>query len=112
MEEMVEFQGIGCKDWDQLEELLQWYLNVKDKKNHSFIVVAFLDFLLRISGADGGCGGGPTTVVHGRDSSASTMSFSSAVTCLPPSHSSSTTNSDFASLLFYRRWSADQVKFC
>ncbi|CAN1826947.1 Transcription repressor OFP13, partial [Linum perenne] len=81
MDEMVEFQGIDCKDWDQLEELLQWYLNVNDKKNHKFIVSSFLDFLLGISYTDGGCGGGPAGVVRGCDSFASTASFSSAVTC-------------------------------
>ncbi|CAN1140075.1 Transcription repressor OFP13 [Linum perenne] len=108
MEEMVEFQGIDCKDWDRLEELLQWYLNVNGKKNHGFIVGAFLDLLVGISGADGGCGCGPTAAARACDSSASTTtSFSTAVTCLSPSHSSSTTNSDSSSSLFYRH----QVKF-
>ncbi|CAN0900620.1 Transcription repressor OFP13 [Linum grandiflorum] len=94
MEEMVEFKGIDCKDWDRLEELLQWYLNVNGEKNHGFIVGAFLDLLVGISG----CGPTTTTGDGGCDS------FSSAVTCLSPSHesSSTTTNSDSSSPLFYR----------
>ncbi|KAF8395445.1 hypothetical protein HHK36_019391 [Tetracentron sinense] len=43
MEEMVEAHGL--KDWDCLEELLDWYLKVNGKKTHGFIVGAFVDLL-------------------------------------------------------------------
>ncbi|XP_062171248.1 transcription repressor OFP13-like [Alnus glutinosa] len=45
MEEMVEAYGLmaGKKDWDYLEELLAWYLRMNRKKNHGFIVEAFID---------------------------------------------------------------------
>lgn len=47
MEEMVECHGL--KDWDFLEELLGWYLRVNGKKNHGFIVGAFVDLLLGLA---------------------------------------------------------------
>ncbi|KAI3984931.1 hypothetical protein MKX01_004699 [Papaver californicum] len=47
MEEMVEAHGL--KDWDCLEELLSWYLKVNGKKNHGFIVSAFVDLLISIA---------------------------------------------------------------
>jgi uncharacterized protein (TIGR01568 family) len=43
MEEMVESHGL--KDWECLEELLGWYLRMNGKKNHGFIVGAFVDLL-------------------------------------------------------------------
>ncbi|XP_068661088.1 transcription repressor OFP13-like [Aristolochia californica] len=46
MEEMVE--ALGLKDWDCLEELLVWYLKVNGKKNHGFIVGAFVDLLVSL----------------------------------------------------------------
>ncbi|XP_068664279.1 transcription repressor OFP13-like [Aristolochia californica] len=46
MEEMVE--ALGLKDWDCLEELLLWYLKVNGKKNHGFIVGAFVDLLVSL----------------------------------------------------------------
>ncbi|KAL0316064.1 UNVERIFIED_CONTAM: Transcription repressor OFP13 [Sesamum radiatum] len=47
MEEMVEAHGL--KDWECLEELLQWYLRVNGKSNHGYIVGAFVDLLIHIS---------------------------------------------------------------
>ncbi|KAI3939161.1 hypothetical protein MKX01_002029 [Papaver californicum] len=47
MEEMVEAHEL--KDWDCLEELLSWYLKVNGKKNHGFIVSAFVDLLVSIA---------------------------------------------------------------
>ncbi|KAK2634286.1 hypothetical protein Ddye_029078 [Dipteronia dyeriana] len=44
MEEMVEINGM--KDWKRLEELLGWYLRMNGKKNHGFIVDAFVDLLV------------------------------------------------------------------
>ncbi|KDP29272.1 hypothetical protein JCGZ_19437 [Jatropha curcas] len=66
MEEMVESHGL--KDWDCLEELLRWYLKVNGKKNHGFIVGAFIDLLVQIN-------------IDAADASYSTnsTSFSSAV---------------------------------
>ncbi|GLT50059.1 hypothetical protein SLA2020_235710 [Shorea laevis] len=47
MEEMVETHGL--KDWECLKELLGWYLKVNGKKNHGFIVGAFVDVLVGLS---------------------------------------------------------------
>ncbi|KAJ0046753.1 hypothetical protein Pint_05789 [Pistacia integerrima] len=47
MEEMVETHGL--KDWECLEELLGWYLRVNGKKNHGFIVDAFVDLLVALA---------------------------------------------------------------
>ncbi|XP_077234434.1 transcription repressor OFP13-like [Tasmannia lanceolata] len=44
MEEMVEAHGL--KDWECLEDLLQWYLKMNGKKTHGFIVGAFVDLLI------------------------------------------------------------------
>ncbi|GKU91519.1 hypothetical protein SLEP1_g5383 [Rubroshorea leprosula] len=49
MEEMVETHGL--KDWECLKELLGWYLKVNGKKNHGFIVGAFVDMLVGLSGS-------------------------------------------------------------
>ncbi|KAJ6325679.1 hypothetical protein OIU76_012709 [Salix suchowensis] len=49
MEEMVESHGL--KDWDCLKELLGWYLKVNGKKNHGYIVGAFVDLLVGIAAA-------------------------------------------------------------
>ncbi|XP_059430267.1 transcription repressor OFP13-like [Corylus avellana] len=46
MEEMIEAYGLmraGKKDWEYLEELLAWYLKMNRKKNHGFVVQAFID---------------------------------------------------------------------
>lgn len=43
MEEMVVAHGL--RDWERLEELLEWYLRVNGKKTHGFIVGAFVDLL-------------------------------------------------------------------
>ncbi|GLT88723.1 hypothetical protein SLE2022_067350 [Rubroshorea leprosula] len=48
MEEMVETHGL--KDWECLKELLGWYLKVNGKKNHGFIVGAFVDMLVGLNG--------------------------------------------------------------
>jgi len=47
MEEMVAAHGM--KDWDCLEELFVWYLRVNGKKNHGFIVGAFVDLLVALA---------------------------------------------------------------
>lgn len=47
MEEMVAAHGM--KRWDHLEELLVWYLRVNGKKNHGFIVGAFVDLLVALA---------------------------------------------------------------
>lgn len=44
MEEMIETHGL--KKWDNLEELLGWYLRVNGKDNHEFIIGAFADLLV------------------------------------------------------------------
>ncbi|OVA07107.1 Ovate protein family [Macleaya cordata] len=49
MEEMVEAHGL--KDWECLEELLSWYLRVNGKKNHGYIVGAFVDLLVSLAAA-------------------------------------------------------------
>lgn len=50
MEEMVESHGV--KDWEGLEELLSWYLRVNGKNNHGFIVGAFVDLLISLTGSN------------------------------------------------------------
>lgn len=47
MEEMVVVHGV--REWDQLEELLVWYLRVNGKRNHGFIVGAFVDLMLSLA---------------------------------------------------------------
>ncbi|KAM1093537.1 hypothetical protein ACFX2B_008531 [Malus domestica] len=47
MEEMVEAHGL--KDWENLEELLCWYLRVNGKSNHGYIVGAFVDLLVGLA---------------------------------------------------------------
>ncbi|KAF0889434.1 hypothetical protein E2562_024499 [Oryza meyeriana var. granulata] len=49
MEEMVAAHGL--RDWEQLEELLSWYLRVNGKHNHPLIVGAFVDLLLGLAPA-------------------------------------------------------------
>ncbi|OAY45718.1 transcription repressor OFP13 [Manihot esculenta] len=49
MEEMVESHQL--KDWEFLEKLLVWYLKFNGKKNHGFIVGAFIDLLVGIEAA-------------------------------------------------------------
>ncbi|KAG4163750.1 hypothetical protein ERO13_D01G192700v2 [Gossypium hirsutum] len=44
MEEMVEAQGLN--DWEELEQLLCWYLKANGKCNHGFIIGAFIDLLV------------------------------------------------------------------
>ncbi|KAL2554225.1 Transcription repressor OFP13 [Forsythia ovata] len=46
MEEMVE--AYGLKNWECLEELLTCYLRVNSKKNHGYIVGAFIDLLVQL----------------------------------------------------------------
>lgn len=53
MEEMVECHGL--KDWECLEELLEWYLKLNGKKNHGFIVGAFVDLLFGLAAAGSTC---------------------------------------------------------
>ena len=71
MEEMVEAHGM--KDWESLEELLNWYLRVNGKKNHGFILGAFVDLLVSLAMA----------------SSSSSSSCSSSLCCYSSSSSSS-----------------------
>jgi len=43
--EMVEAYGIN--DWETLEKLLSWYLEVNEKRNHGFIIDAVFDLFVR-----------------------------------------------------------------
>ncbi|XP_050281416.1 transcription repressor OFP13 [Quercus robur] len=67
MEEMVETHGL--KDWECLEELLGCYLKMNGKKNHGFIVGAFVDLLVSLSST----------------SCSDSTSYSSAVSSFPSS---------------------------
>ncbi|KAE8689573.1 Transcription repressor OFP13 [Hibiscus syriacus] len=69
MEEMVDTHGM--KKWEQLEELLGWYLKVNGKNNHGFIISAFIDLLLAITSSS--------------SSSSDSTSYSSAVSSFSPS---------------------------
>ncbi|XP_004140993.3 transcription repressor OFP13 [Cucumis sativus] len=51
MEEMVECHGI--RNWEWLEELLNWYLRMNGMKNHGYILGAFVDLLVDLGGGDG-----------------------------------------------------------
>ncbi|KAL1827934.1 hypothetical protein ACET3Z_006346 [Daucus carota] len=50
MLEMVESHGL--KDWECLEELLEWYLKMNGKMNHGVIVQAFVDLLVGLASDD------------------------------------------------------------
>lgn len=50
MLEMVESHGL--KDWECLEELLEWYLKMNGKINHGIIVQAFVDLLVGLASDD------------------------------------------------------------
>lgn len=47
MLEMVESHGL--KDWECLEELLEWYLKMNGKMNHGIIVQAFVDLVVGLA---------------------------------------------------------------
>lgn len=47
MEEMIVAHGL--KDWDCLEELLEWYLGMNGNNTHGFILAAFVDLLLDLA---------------------------------------------------------------
>ncbi|CAD5172238.1 unnamed protein product [Musa acuminata subsp. malaccensis] len=47
MEEMLLAHGVG--DWAWLQQMLEWYLLLNGKKNHGFIIGAFMDLLLGIA---------------------------------------------------------------
>ncbi|MQM08107.1 hypothetical protein Taro_040954 [Colocasia esculenta] len=53
MEEVVTAHGV--RDWDCLEELLDWYLRVNGKTTHGFIVGAFIDLLLELFSPSSSC---------------------------------------------------------
>ncbi|KAI4378651.1 hypothetical protein MLD38_016102 [Melastoma candidum] len=71
MEEMVVAHSL--KDWDLLEELLQWYLKVNDEANHSYVYGAFLDLLVR------------RAFVSGKEAKSPSSSSSSSCECLADS---------------------------
>ncbi|XP_065872075.1 transcription repressor OFP13 [Euphorbia lathyris] len=73
IEEMVESHRI--QDWDCLEELLGWYLKVNGKKNHGFIVEAFVDVLVGIAESAANYSDSSTTFI----SAVSSFSHSSSV---------------------------------
>ncbi|KAK7343378.1 hypothetical protein VNO77_12067 [Canavalia gladiata] len=77
MEEMVESHGI--RDWEGLEELLSWYLRVNGKKNHGFIVGAFVDLLISIAASSS------NSCSHSTTYSSAVSSFASSPLCLPES---------------------------
>ncbi|XP_057805329.1 transcription repressor OFP15-like [Salvia miltiorrhiza] len=82
MAEMVE--ACGVRDWEFLEELLEWYLRVNDETNHGYIVGAFVDLLI--------------SAIHQETSSSVSSSSSSAATkhyfASPLSFSSSSTEEE------------------
>ncbi|KAI8563373.1 hypothetical protein RHMOL_Rhmol03G0107000 [Rhododendron molle] len=84
MEEMVE--SYGMRDWECLEELLGWYLRANGKRNHGFIVGAFVDLLVSMGG--GPSSPSPSTNTNSCDDSASFFSaytsFSSPCSSSPP----------------------------
>ncbi|KAK9735135.1 hypothetical protein RND81_04G185800 [Saponaria officinalis] len=49
MEEMVESLKVK-NDWEELEELLGWYLKVNGRKYHGYIISAFIDLIVGIIG--------------------------------------------------------------
>ncbi|XP_050210544.1 transcription repressor OFP13 [Mercurialis annua] len=67
MEEMLRSDD---QHWDCLEELLIWYLKLNGKKNHGFILSAFIDLLLGIGSSS------PHTTFSSALSSFSSSSFS------------------------------------
>ncbi|KAH7554145.1 hypothetical protein ACOSP7_028835 [Xanthoceras sorbifolium] len=75
MEEMVEAHGL--KDWEDLEELLCWYLRVNGKSNHGYIVGAFVDLLVGFAFASTTSTATPCrcSCSHHRDSPSSPLSF-------------------------------------
>ncbi|CAA2970388.1 Hypothetical predicted protein [Olea europaea subsp. europaea] len=84
MEEMVE--AYGLKNWEFLEELLTCYLRVNSKKNHGYIVGAFVDLLVHLEFLASNSSTSSTDHEHCSSSSAATQySFTS-----PFSFSSST----------------------
>ncbi|XP_072970666.1 transcription repressor OFP13 [Typha angustifolia] len=69
MEEMVLAHGL--KDWDCLEELLAWYLRVNGKKNHEYILGAFVDLLMAFANSSSSSSPSPSP----SPSSCSTITF-------------------------------------
>jgi uncharacterized protein (TIGR01568 family) len=69
MEEMVAAHGLT--DWNRLEELLVWYLRVNGKKNHAFIIQAFVDLLAGLV---------PVVGLSSEESSSSSCITSSCIT--------------------------------
>ncbi|KAE8718985.1 putative Ovate family protein [Hibiscus syriacus] len=87
MGEIVEAQGL--KDWENLDELLCWYLKANAKDSHGYIVAAFVDLLVEL-----------TLISYSTDNncvrSQSPLSFytsasSSSSSCSSSSNSSATT---------------------
>ncbi|XP_076944799.1 transcription repressor OFP15-like [Bidens hawaiensis] len=64
MQEMVDADE-GLKEWENLQELLSWYLAVNDKANHGYIIGAFLDLLL----ANLGSPSKPSSSIKGHEQS-------------------------------------------
>ncbi|KAI4347771.1 hypothetical protein L6164_008554 [Bauhinia variegata] len=75
MEEMVESHGV--RDWEGLEELLGWYLRVNGKRNHGFIVGAFVDLLIGLVAN--------SSYSDSTSFSSAVSSFASSPFCLPES---------------------------
>lgn len=86
MEEMVE--AYGLKNWECLEELLTCYLRVNSKKNHGYIVGAFVDLLVHLELVASNSSSSSTDHEHCSSSSATQYSLTS-----PFSFSSSTNSS-------------------
>ncbi|XP_020246319.1 transcription repressor OFP13-like [Asparagus officinalis] len=57
MEEMVAANE-EMREWESLEQLLVWYLRVNGKRNHGFIVGAFVDLLVALAASCDDDGGG------------------------------------------------------
>ncbi|XP_040991583.1 transcription repressor OFP13 [Juglans microcarpa x Juglans regia] len=84
MEEMVESHGV--KDWGCLEELLGWYLRMNGKKNHGFIVGAFVDLLVGLAATTSSCSHDSTSYFSAISSSSSNSLSSSALLCSSVDH--------------------------
>ncbi|PIA28122.1 hypothetical protein AQUCO_07200033v1 [Aquilegia coerulea] len=80
MEEMVEAHGF--KDWEYLEELLVWYLKVNGKKNHGFIVGAFVDLLVSLASSSSSCSSPSSTSISSSPFCSSKEDDGKKVSCL------------------------------
>ncbi|XP_031285212.1 transcription repressor OFP15 [Pistacia vera] len=100
MEEMVEAHGL--KDWEDLEELLSWYLRVNGKSNHGYIVGAFVDLLVALAFASSSSSSTTTTSSSSKINTATSICSSSSL-----ASACSCSRSPFSPLSFYTSSSED-----